>query len=300
MIRLGLLFVALVSAGCAGASIRVTSMRVLVSDDDNSKYPAGAPFDVRPGGQEVVYLSGGQLVSVNEEGRLERLLLEEESSLIDLAFRSENVLLVLEQSGVALFFGGRLVPGWEIALSDDAQMATGPGEVWIADNRDILGRLESSFGRLTWNDGTVAHYGEKRGRLLRLDPELDEFRVIAEFDHPIRAVEAAPGGCYIAIDETVYRLLLSKQGGTAEMLFVLAAPPGSTVVSIAADLENKILYAASETETFAYAGGKAVPFYPLGGRIRSRGGTLYLSSPVAGLLAKFDGAHHRAHDLVGN
>jgi hypothetical protein len=119
-----------------------------------------------------------------------------------------------------------------------------------------------------------------------------------ELDRPVSALAAGPRGCYFGVGDSVYRLVMSQDGASADMLFLLALPPGAAIESIAADADDGVLYAATASETFAYHQGKVVPFYPLGGRIRCDGGALYISTGVGSSVMRIDGANQRAAELV--
>ena len=111
-------------------------------------------------------------------------------------FRSRDELLVLTRGGVCVYFAGRLIRGWPLEVSHDALIAAGKDGVWIATNR------------------------EGQGRILSLDPALQEFSVIAEFDKPVKALATGPQGCYLAFDDSVFRLVLAKDRRSADLVFV--------------------------------------------------------------------------------
>lgn len=257
-------------AGCAAPSIEV-----VFSGSDGSGFMGGAPFDPRPGTRDIAYLSGREILLVNRsKARLDHLLLDDASGMVDLAFRSRDELLVLTRGGVCVYFAGRLIRGWPLEVSHDALIAAGKDGVWIATNR------------------------EGQGRILSLDPALQEFSVIAEFDKPVEALATGPQGCYLAFDDSVFRLVLAKDRRSADLVFVLALP-GETICSIAPDLDHGILYTATPTDTWFYAKGRVRPFHLLGGVIRYDHGTLFISSGIAGSLIEIEQAHRVASDLEG-
>jgi hypothetical protein len=263
-----LLLAGAIAAGCGSTAT------VLLVDRGDGEFTGGTPFDPRPGAGQVIYVSRGELLGVNDRGTLDHLLLEDASGLVDLAFRSHEELLVLLRNRVSIYFAGRLVSGWDIEVSADARLDALGDEIWIATN----------------NGG--------QGRLLRLDNARNEFRVIAEFDRPITDVSAGAEGCYCVFVDSVYRVALNAAHTEAELVFVAALSPGDVVTGVAADLTNAVIYVATETQTFAYAGGKLVPFHPVGGRIRCDEGDLYLSSATAGSLVKIGRAYARAWSLA--
>ena len=264
----------LLLAGLAALTGCSSYSTVVLSQSGDGNYRAGAPFDPRPGAGEVAYLAGREILSVNYYGRLDHLLVQDARRMVDLAFRSESELLVLQRDRVSIYFAGRLITGWEFPVSDDARIEADGPEVWIATNRN------------------------GRGRLLRLDSERNEFRVIAELTQPVTDVAAGRHGCYFAFADSVYRLALNAEQSEAEMVFVMALPPGSTITGVAADFDNQVIYASTKEATYAYAGGKVVPFYALGGRLRCDGGDLYIASKASGSLVKIGRAYKRAWGLA--
>ena len=112
----GLLTFALLT-GCGASS------RVWLRDSDPSGF-RGGPVAARPGGEEILYMRDGQIVAVHRErGRLDHLLLEADPTLIDMAFRSPEKLLVLKESGVAIYYAGRLIHAWEMPVSRAGRIA---------------------------------------------------------------------------------------------------------------------------------------------------------------------------------
>jgi len=258
-------------AGCAAPSVKV-----VFSGTDASGFTAGAPFAPRPATRDIAYLSGAEVLLVNRaKARLDHLLLDDASGMVDLTFRSADELLVLNQGGVDVYFAGKLIRGWPLDPSADGLIAAGRDSVWVATNR------------------------EGQGRVLALDPASQEFSLIAEFDKPVKALAAGPQGCYLAFDDSVFRLVLAKDRRSADLVFVLALP-GETIRSIAPDLAHDILYVATPTDTWLYAKGRVRPFHLLGGVIRYDGETLFISSETTGSLIGIEQAHRVAQDLAGD
>ncbi len=114
----------------------------------------------------------------------------------------------------------------------------------------------------------------------------------------MKALATGPQGCYLAFDDSVFRLVLAKDRLSADLVFVLALP-GETIRSIAPDLDHGILYTATPTDTWFYTEGKVRPFHLLGGVIRYDQGTLFISSGIVGSLIEIEQAHQIARDLEG-
>lgn len=263
--RAALVLALVLAAGCAA------STRLLVAPGEEG-FDAKSPFAPRPGSNDVaIAIGGADLIGVDRRaGYVDALLRSGTSGIVDVAFRSEDELLVLRRTGVAHYFAASLFDSWPLEVSEDAHLAAGDDAVFVATTT------------------------EGGGRLLRLDEASNAFTTVLELDRPIAALAIAPEGCYLAAGDSVYRLRLDA-AGSASLVFVLAIPDAS-VVSIAADPSSRTLYASTAADVFFYREGRVRPFFPVGGRIHFEGGSLFVSAPEG--LIELRRASRRASALA--
>ena len=124
----GMALMLLLASGCSSTST------VLLTERGEGDFRGGTAIAPRPGQGDVAYLAKSEILCVNDEGRLDHLLLEEEGSptIIDLVFRSPEELLVLRPEGISVYFGGRLLPAWKLSASHDARIAASGAEIWAS------------------------------------------------------------------------------------------------------------------------------------------------------------------------
>lgn len=235
-------------------------------------FTGGDPIAVRPDSEQLTYLWTDEVIAVDgDEGMLDRLLIEDLPGLVDVAFRSDEEMLVLHRGGISLYFAGKLFRAYDLDVSASSLLAAGEESVWVARNE---------------RDGAT---------LLRLDEERRELLPVAALEDGVSALAIAPGGCYFAVGDAVYRLLLDGEG-SGEILFLFAVLDAQ-IGSIASDPDRGLILAATPTETWIYHQGRTRIFEPLGGRLAYADGTLFISSADRGLLLRVSRVGARLAEL---
>jgi hypothetical protein len=251
-------------AGCASAE------RTLIAGRGGPYLP-GAPLAARDGAEALALVAGQDLYALDlEEESIAHLLREAAPAQVtDLAFAAPDLLYVLLPNDLAVYFGAKLFSICHFYSTPRARLAASPERVYIADGPSLL----------------------------FFDPAANDLRDALHLEEgEITAVATAPGGCYFSSGDSVYRFRFAEQGG-ADLIFVLAIP-GEKIVSIAADPEAGLLFAATEDATFVYRGGRTQPFVLSGGRLALAGGTLFVSSAKEERLFAIERAASRAAGLA--
>lgn len=189
-----------------------------------------------------------------DEHCVEVLLLEKRYDIVDLAMTPDDMMLALCERSLAAVFAGQLVPLVELPER----------------GRKVSSRDDTAFV-LTTVPGGGSH-------LLRYSYGAKTLEGLLQSDQEITAICAVRGGCLFAVGDSVFKLLEPGADGVAEVVLLFAIAR-TTILSLAADPDDEVVYAADADMTYAWSGGQVRSFHPMGGEVCWNGGVLAIVSP---------------------
>lgn len=258
-----LTLVLIAAAGCG------SSTRIILDEPTEPRFESGAPIAIRGDDQEILFLSKGQVYSIDE---MTPILDEPDPALIDIACGPDGEILVLTATGVSVVEKEILTPLLESEVSEDARIAAGEEWIWVS----------------------TTHEG--KGYIIRFQRDDPKAQPVTGSDKPVTALAPGLQGCYFASDSKVYRAYLSEAEETIKYIFILAIP-GEEIRSIAPDREHEVLYVATPSATYFCREGGVRPFHMVGGRILYHRGSLFVSSKENRSLAEITHAHMQVEEI---
>jgi len=106
-----------------------------------------------------------------------------------------------------------------------------------------------------------------------------------------------------AVEATLFKLFAPQDGepetGSRQVHRVLLLEmAGGEITSVAADADHGFVYVAGPTFTWAWAGDRVAPLFPMGGQVHYRGGTLTIASPESRQLVLIRRPATRAREML--